>query len=156
MKKLWNKKSALQLLLILAACAVATPIILGLSARKVQREYCWAREVGSEGTSEAQVESDKIMKLLRNVRDPEIDINIVDLGLIYGVHTEGQNVSITMTLTTPSCPFAPELIKEVKNEVFKENVRLLRLMMTFDPPWTVDRLAPEVYQTRFAQARSTK
>jgi metal-sulfur cluster biosynthetic enzyme len=149
-----DKKLLSQLLLIVVGFAVATTLILGLSSRKIKHEYCWAREIASGEMSETHIQSTEITDSLRNVRDPEIDINIVDLGLIYEVHTEGSAVSITMTLTTPACPYGPELIKEVKKEVMKEKVRSLRLIVTFDPPWTVDKMSPEIGLKRFSRERS--
>lgn len=142
------------MLLIVVGFAVATVIIFGFSSRKVKHEYSWAREVTSGEIYESHIKSTEIVQALRNVKDPEIDVNVVDLGLIYEVHTEGSAVSITMTLTTPACPYATDLIKEIKKEVMKENVRSLRLIVTFDPPWTVDKMAPDLGLKKFSQERS--
>ncbi|AFM23504.1 metal-sulfur cluster assembly factor [Desulfomonile tiedjei] len=149
-----DKKLVSRLLLIVVGFVVATAIIFGLSSRKIRHEYCWAKETTSGEMNETHIQPSEIMNSLRNVRDPEIDINIVDLGLVYEVRTEGTAVFITMTLTTPACPYGLELIRDVKKEVMKENVRSLRLIVTFDPPWTVEKMAPDIGLKRFSQERS--
>jgi metal-sulfur cluster biosynthetic enzyme len=152
-----DKKFMSKAPLIVVSCAVAAIMIAGFSSKRVKHEYCWTREFASgEKHVAARMTPDEVTRLLRNVRDPEIDINVVDLGLIYKVSVDDEVVTITMTLTTPSCSYGPELITEVKKEVFKENVRSLRLIITFDPPWTSSRIAPEAFRKLFTQARSAK
>lgn len=143
--------------LIVAACALAAVIIAGLSSRKLKHEYAWTKEpVSGENHSTGHLTPADVIELLRNVRDPEIDINVVDLGLIYKVDSTGDAVTVTMTLTTPSCSYGPELIADVKKELFKQNIRSLRLTITFDPPWTTQKIAPEAFRQLFTQARSSK
>jgi metal-sulfur cluster biosynthetic enzyme len=151
-----SKFFASKLSLLLLACVIAAAIVATRPSRKVEHEYHWVRAVTSESKSTAPISPDDVMKTLRNVRDPEIDMDIVDLGLIYNVTTEGSDAVITMTLTTPTCPFAPELIQGVKKEVLKDRVRSLRLTITYDPPWTIKRIAPEAVKNRFAQAAGFK
>ncbi len=148
---------ALKLVLVLLGFFLGAVLITILSPKKVQREYVWSKE-GSIGVAHAAVpvHPDQIMHALRNVRDPEIDINIVDLGLIYNVKVDGDAAAITMTLTSPSCPYGAELIKDVKTEVFKERIRSLRLNITFDPPWTISRIGPEAGKKLFGAAWRAK
>ncbi len=89
-----------------------------------------------------------ILDALRQVRDPELMVNVVDLGLIYGVgvdEVEGKtNVHVIMTMTTPACPFGPELIQEVKEAVGKlAGAGDVEVQLTLSPPWTPDRMTEE-------------
>ena len=87
-----------------------------------------------------------ILGAMRQVRDPELMVNIVDLGLVYGVgvsDVDGKtNIHIIMTMTTPACPFGPELIQEVKDVVGDmEGVGRVDVQITLSPPWTPDRMS---------------
>jgi metal-sulfur cluster biosynthetic enzyme len=89
-----------------------------------------------------------ILDALHEVEDPELGVNIVDLGLVYGVgvdEVEGKtNVHIIMTLTTPACPFGPELIQAVKEVVTKlEGAGGVEVQLTLSPPWTPDRMTED-------------
>lgn len=92
---------------------------------------------------------DKIIAVLRTVYDPEIPLNLYDLGLIYNIDIDEQNVvSIDMTLTTPHCPVAESMpgrvecaIREI-DEVGKVNVKLV-----WDPPWSKERMSDEAKLT---------
>jgi metal-sulfur cluster biosynthetic enzyme len=91
---------------------------------------------------------DAIFDALHEVQDPELGVNIVDLGLVYGVgvdEVEGKtNVHIIMTLTTPACPFGPELIQEVKEVVSKlPGAGDVEVQLTLSPPWTPDRMTED-------------
>ena len=85
-----------------------------------------------------------ILEAMRQVRDPELMINVVDLGLIYGIDLEEtggkSNVRVTMTMTTPACPFGPQLIREVKESVMRlEGVGKVEVKLTLSPPWTPEQ-----------------
>ena len=88
---------------------------------------------------------DEIIKALKNIYDPEIPVNIWDLGLIYEVDADDDNnVRIRMTLTTPNCPIADDILREVRDKVEAvEGVRSLDLKLTFDPPWDESNLSDE-------------
>ena len=88
---------------------------------------------------------DEIIKVLRNIYDPEIPVNIYDLGLIYEIDTDDDhNVRIRMTLTAPNCPMADDILHEVKEKVEGvKGVRSLDLKLTFDPPWDESNLTDE-------------
>jgi metal-sulfur cluster biosynthetic enzyme len=91
---------------------------------------------------------ESILAAMRQVRDPELMVNVVDLGLVYGIGVdEGDgksNIHIIMTMTTPACPFGPELIQEVKDAVGRlEGVRKVDVEITLSPPWTPDRMTEE-------------
>jgi metal-sulfur cluster biosynthetic enzyme len=90
------------------------------------------------------VNKEDVMKVLQSIYDPEIPVNIVDLGLIYNVSVDKNNiVSIKMTCTTPYCPMNRYLQQEVtdKTKALK-GVKEVKVEMVFDPPWTPDRIAP--------------
>ena len=99
-----------------------------------------------EVVGETAIEPAQIFEQLRDVYDPEIPVNIVDLGLVYGVDIDQDagNVEVTMTLTAMGCPMAGEVISEVEMRVEEvENVKDCKVNMTFDPPWSPDRMTED-------------
>ncbi len=88
---------------------------------------------------------DEIIKTLKNIYDPEIPVNIYDLGLIYEIDVDDDNnVKVRMTLTTPNCPLADSIIAEVQQKVEAiEGVNSMNLKLTFDPPWDENMLTNE-------------
>ena len=88
---------------------------------------------------------EKIVRVLKTIFDPEIPVDIYELGLIYDVFVNDDNdVKILMTLTTPNCPVAESLPQEVKEKVRElDEVNEVELELTFDPPWTRDLISEE-------------
>jgi FeS assembly SUF system protein len=88
---------------------------------------------------------DKIIAVLKDIYDPEIPVNIFDLGLIYKVNImDDDKVNILMTLTSPNCPVADSLPLEVKEKINAiEGVKIADVELTFDPPWDKDMLSEE-------------
>ncbi len=86
-----------------------------------------------------------IVRVLRNVYDPEIPVNIYDLGLIYEVNVlDDGKVVILMTLTSPGCPMADELIEEIHERVKEiEEVKEVEVKLTFNPPWNREMMSEE-------------
>jgi len=91
-----------------------------------------------------------IREMLKEVKDPELFVNIVDLGLIYNVSLaaaaegDGQQVSIDMTMTSPACPAGPQLIADTKRVVSSHNdVSGVEVRIVMDPPWTPDRMTDD-------------
>ena len=84
-----------------------------------------------------------IINALQQVYDPEIPVSIYDLGLIYNIDIkENKDVDILMTLTTPHCPVAQELPKQIEDAVTTlEEVKRVRVGITWDPPWTQDMIS---------------
>tara|TARA_Y100001935_G_scaffold40573_1_gene32628 strand:+ start:509 stop:805 length:297 start_codon:yes stop_codon:yes gene_type:complete len=79
---------------------------------------------------------DKVIAEIKKIYDPEIPVNIYELGLIYLIDIDKNNVKIKMTLTTPNCPVAESLPKEVKDSVLEINgVSSVDLDLVWDPPW---------------------
>jgi metal-sulfur cluster biosynthetic enzyme len=86
----------------------------------------------------------KIMEVLKQVNDPEIGINIVDLGLVYDVIIEDDKISINMTLTTPGCPMHDSIITWVKTVVKKEaEDREVIVNLVWEPQWTPEKMSAE-------------
>jgi len=88
---------------------------------------------------------DKIVRVLKTIYDPEIPVDIYELGLIYDVFVnEDYDVKILMTLTTPNCPVAETLPQEVEEKVKSlKDVKDAEVEITFDPPWSQDLMSEE-------------
>ena len=86
---------------------------------------------------------EKVISEIKKIYDPEIPVNIYDLGLIYKIEIDEKNkVSIDMTLTSPNCPVAESLPVDVKDKVKKiEGVSDVDLKLVWNPPWTQDKLS---------------
>ena len=85
----------------------------------------------------------KIIEKIKKIFDPEIPVNIYDLGLIYGINVDENNkVNIDMTLTSPNCPVAESLPNEVKENVKKvDGVSDVNLNLVWEPPWDKDKMS---------------
>jgi len=93
------------------------------------------------------VTTDAITSCLENVIDPELGINVVDLGLIYNVLIDANKISVDMTLTTPGCPMAGMLagsVEQAVRQAFEEAD--VEVSLIWDPPWTPDRLSEAARQ----------
>jgi metal-sulfur cluster biosynthetic enzyme len=87
---------------------------------------------------------DKVYAELKQVFDPEIPVNIVDLGLVYDVQVEGSTCNVTMTLTSQACPEAktiPDVVRRRCNTV--EGIEEVHVAVVWEPPWTPQRISPE-------------
>ena len=87
-----------------------------------------------------KIDIEEIIVNLREVYDPEISVNVYDLGLIYDISTdeEERSVDITATLTSAFCPFADQLVDSIKKACYVDNVLNVNVEITFDPPFTID------------------
>lgn len=91
------------------------------------------------------VTEDQVKKALRTVKDPELNLDLVVLGLIYDVEIDGGDVEVTMSLTSPACPVAGEIVNQARQAVEKvEGVENANVELTFNPPWTPDRIPPMI------------
>jgi FeS assembly SUF system protein len=99
----------------------------------------------SEITIDTNALGEKIVTVLKTIYDPEIPVDIYELGLIYDVFVnEDYEVKILMTLTTPNCPVAETLPLEVEEKVKSLNeVKTAEVEITFDPPWSQDLMSEE-------------
>jgi FeS assembly SUF system protein len=99
----------------------------------------------SEEINKTNELGDKIVGVLKTIFDPEIPVDIYELGLIYDVFVnEDADVKILMTLTTPNCPVAETLPREVEEKVKSlDEVKDAEVEITFDPPWSQDLMSEE-------------
>jgi metal-sulfur cluster biosynthetic enzyme len=88
------------------------------------------------------IDQETLLSALRTVKDPELNVNVIDLGLVYSVQTHDDQVDVEMTLTTPACPAGPEMLRsavtalEAVPGVAKANVKLV-----MSPPWSPDKMS---------------
>ena len=91
-----------------------------------------------------QIDPDQVMTALSSVYDPEIPVNIVDLGLVYDTRIDHHTVTVVMTLTAPGCGMGPVLVQEVKSRVRRVPfVEEVVVDLVFDPPWSRERMTDE-------------
>ncbi|PYO61187.1 MAG: aromatic ring hydroxylase [Gemmatimonadetes bacterium] len=82
---------------------------------------------------------------LRQVKDPELDLNIIDLGLVYGIDVEDGDVRVTMTLTSPGCPAGPMITNDAYRVLRAlEGVKDVNIDIVWEPYWTPERIDPKV------------
>jgi len=82
-----------------------------------------------------------ILDALRTVMDPELNVNVVDLGLVYTIQTRESEVDVEMTLTTPACPAGPEILRNAAGALEKlDGVTKVNVKLVMSPPWSPDRM----------------
>lgn len=87
---------------------------------------------------------DEVTEALTNVIDPELGLDFVDLGLIYEVEVEDEEVYVTFTLTSPGCPIGPQVSEQIKEYVGElDGVDKVHPKMVFTPPWSPDRMSED-------------
>ncbi len=101
-----------------------------------------------QANSDGSVNMDDVWDALRSVYDPEIPVNVVDLGLIYDCQLQrsevGNAIAVTMTLTAPGCGMGPVLVDDIKQHVAQvPNVDAVTVDLVFDPPWSRDMMTEE-------------
>jgi metal-sulfur cluster biosynthetic enzyme len=93
---------------------------------------------------ETTVTVDDVMDALSNVIDPELGLDFVELGLIYGVEVSGGDVHVTFTLTTPGCPIGPQVTEQIEEFVGElEGVATIESEMVFTPPWSPEKMSED-------------
>jgi len=94
------------------------------------------------------VTQEQCLEALARVVDPELGLDAVSLGLIYRVEVQGSEVLVDMTMTSPGCPVAEQLLFEANNEVLKvPGVERASVNLVWDPPWTPERMSLEAKMT---------
>jgi len=89
--------------------------------------------------------ADQVKLALRKVKDPELNLNIIDLGLVYDISVDGSDVNIDMTLTSPGCPAGPQIMGDIERAVKAlPGVTSVNLNLVWDPFWTPDKIEPRV------------
>ncbi len=87
---------------------------------------------------------EEVQEVLRDVIDPELGLDFVELGLIYDIEVEGSSVKITYTLTTPACPIGPQVAEQIEEFVSEvDGVEEVQPVMTFSPPWSPERMSED-------------
>jgi metal-sulfur cluster biosynthetic enzyme len=90
------------------------------------------------------VSVEDVQEVLRDVIDPELGLDFVELGLIYDIEIEGGNVKVTYSLTTPACPIGPQVSEQIEEYVSElAGVEQVEPVMTFSPPWTPERMSED-------------
>lgn len=90
------------------------------------------------------VTQDQIIDKLRQCLDPELGVNIIDLGLVYGVSVEGSRVHVLLTLTTPGCPLDAYFTRDITSKLKAlKGISDVSVELTFDPPWSPAKMSPE-------------
>jgi metal-sulfur cluster biosynthetic enzyme len=98
---------------------------------------------GADGASRVPGE-EEIMDALSNVIDPELGLDFVELGLIYGVEIDDGHVQVTFTLTTPGCPIGPQVTEQIDEFVGEvDGVKSVGSEMVFTPPWSPERMSED-------------
>ena len=91
------------------------------------------------------VSEDQVKLALRRVKDPDLQLNIMDLGLVYNIAVDGTTVKIDMTLTSPACPSGPELMTNAEKEVMTlPGVEKVEVNLVWMPFWTPEKMEPRV------------
>ncbi|MDR3618518.1 MAG: iron-sulfur cluster assembly protein [Paludisphaera borealis] len=90
------------------------------------------------------IEQEALLNALRTVKDPELNVNILDLGLVYTIQAEDDHVNMEMTLTSPACPVGPEILRNAVTALEKvEGVAKANVKLVMSPPWSPDRMTDE-------------
>ena len=91
------------------------------------------------------VSEDQVKLALRRVKDPDLQLNIMDLGLVYNIAVDGSTVKVDMTLTSPACPSGPELMTNAENEIKAlPGVENVEVNLVWAPFWTPEKMEPRV------------
>jgi metal-sulfur cluster biosynthetic enzyme len=100
---------------------------------------------GTDAAPSRVIGEDAVRLALRRVKDPEVNLNIVDMGLIYDVVVSGNDVSVDMSLTSPGCPSGPEIMYDAEQQLRSiPGVGEVSVHLVWSPPWTPDRIEPRV------------
>lgn len=96
-------------------------------------------------SGDGPLSADQVKLALRRVKDPELNLNIIDLGLIYDIRVDGNDVQIDMSLTSPGCPSGPEIMGDAEKQLQNiPNVGAVAVNLIWSPPWTPERIEPRV------------
>jgi metal-sulfur cluster biosynthetic enzyme len=88
------------------------------------------------------IEQDALLSALRTVKDPELNVNVVDLGLVYSIQTHDDQVDVEMTLTSPACPVGPEMLRNAAAALEKiEGVTKANVKLVMSPPWSPEKMS---------------
>lgn len=104
-----------------------------------------AQETPAPATDGAPPSSEQVKLALRKVKDPELNLNIIDLGLVYEIAVDGSDVQIDMTLTSPGCPAGPQIMGDVERVVkAMPGVTAVNINLVWQPFWSPEKIEPRV------------
>jgi metal-sulfur cluster biosynthetic enzyme len=102
-------------------------------------------ETAPAASTTGVVSEDQVKLALRRVKDPDLQLNIIDLGLVYAIAVDGTTVKVDMTLTSPACPSGPELMTNAETEVKSlPGVEKVEVNLVWMPFWTPEKMEPRV------------
>lgn len=134
-----------KILFVILLVFLGVLIFLSVPKKGLKDEYNWKGKSYSDKTLIEYPGEEEIIQALRQVIDPELGVDIVDLGLFYDVKMKEGDLDVVMTLTFKRCPFSVQIVDNVKGILTSiDGIKKIKLVMTFDPPWTWDRVSPEV------------
>jgi metal-sulfur cluster biosynthetic enzyme len=125
----------------IASCAskLTMAVTVQLTAGFVQGPKC-----GGSYTRTTMIDQDDVLEALSNVIDPELGLDFVELGLVYGVEIDGGTVNVTFTLTTPACPIGPQVSEQMQEFVGElPGVEEVIPTMVFTPAWTPEKMSED-------------
>jgi len=100
---------------------------------------------GAQATDGEGITEDQVKAVLRRVKDPDLNLNILDLGLIYSIRVDGAKVSVDMSLTSPGCPSGPEIMRDAEQQIrAMPGVEEVAINLVWTPFWTADRIEPRI------------
>ncbi len=134
-----------KVIFIMLLITLAVLIYLSMPTGGLKNEYDWEGKSSYDSTTLKNPTENEIIEKLRQVKDPELNVDIIDLGLIYDLKITEAELDIVMTLTFQRCPYAVELIDDVKRALTSiDGIKKINLKITFNPPWSWERVRPEV------------
>ena len=99
----------------------------------------------TDASDDAALTEDQVKLALRKVKDPELNLNILDLGLIYEIRLDGKDVTVDMSLTSPGCPSGPEIMTDAEAKLKDvPGIGTVTMNLVWSPMWTPDRIEPRV------------
>ncbi len=88
------------------------------------------------------IDQETLVSALRTVKDPELNVNVIDLGLVYSIQTHDDQVEVEMTLTSPACPAGPEILRNAMSALEKvKGVTKADVRLVMSPPWSPERMS---------------
>jgi metal-sulfur cluster biosynthetic enzyme len=116
-----------------------------MPAAAPESETAQAPATETPASTAPALDEEVVRAALRRVKDPELNLNIVDLGLVYGIIVEGQKVMISMSLTSPGCPSGPEIMTAAEQQVRAlDGVEDVAVNLVWDPMWSPERIEPRI------------
>jgi len=104
-----------------------------------------ASAAGAAPATTGVVSEDQVKLALRRVKDPDLQLNIMDLGLVYAIAVDGSTVKVDMTLTSPGCPSGPEIMTNAEKEIMSmPGVEKVEMNLVWMPFWTPEKMEPRV------------